>query len=50
MIEINPLATVRENGKERVLVIDSKVSVDENDKFRKNEISDMIDDSAKPAA
>jgi succinyl-CoA synthetase beta subunit len=50
MIEINPLATVRENGKERVLVLDSKVSIDENAKFRQKEIADVIDDSAKPEA
>jgi succinyl-CoA synthetase beta subunit len=48
MIEINPLATVRENGKERVLVLDSKVSIDENAKFRQKEITEKIDDSAKP--
>lgn len=47
MIEINPLATVRENGKERVLVIDSKVSIDENAKFRQKEIDAMIDLSGK---
>jgi succinyl-CoA synthetase beta subunit len=47
MIEINPLATVRENGKDRVLVIDSKVSIDENAKFRQKEISAQIDESTK---
>ena len=47
MLEINPLATVLENGKERVLVIDSKVSLDENAKFRQQELASIIDDSAK---
>ncbi len=47
MVEVNPLATVRENGKERVLVIDSKVSIDENAKFRQQELADSIDISAK---
>lgn len=47
MIEINPLATVRENGTERVLVIDSKISLDENAKFRHKDLSDSIDHSAK---
>jgi succinyl-CoA synthetase beta subunit len=47
MIEVNPLATVTENGVERVLVIDSKVSIDENAKFRQAEIADVIDLSAK---
>ena len=47
MIEINPLATVREGGKERVLVIDSKISIDENAKFRQKEIDEMIDNSNK---
>jgi succinyl-CoA synthetase beta subunit len=47
MIEINPLATVRENGKERVLVIDSKVSLDENASYRHEDIAKTIDNSAK---
>ena len=47
MIEVNPLATVTENGVERVLVIDSKVSIDENAKFRQADIADVIDLSAK---
>jgi succinyl-CoA synthetase beta subunit len=47
MLEINPLATVRENGVNRVLVIDSKVSIDENAKFRQQKLSDMIDISGK---
>jgi succinyl-CoA synthetase beta subunit len=46
MIEVNPLATVRENGKERVLVIDSKVTIDENAKFRQVELAASIDKSA----
>jgi succinyl-CoA synthetase beta subunit len=49
MIEINPLATVRENDKQKVLVIDSKVSIDENAKFRQKIISSMIDTSAMNA-
>ena len=47
MIEINPLATVREGFKDRVLVIDSKISIDENAKFRQKEIDAMIDNSNK---
>jgi succinyl-CoA synthetase beta subunit len=47
MIEVNPLATVKENGVEKVLVIDSKVSIDENAKFRQVELSNIIDNSAK---
>jgi succinyl-CoA synthetase beta subunit len=47
MIEVNPLATVKENNKERVLVIDSKVSIDENAKFRQPEIAKIIDMSGK---
>ena len=47
MIEINPLATVNNNGKLQVMVLDSKVSVDENAKFRQKEISDSIDVSNK---
>jgi succinyl-CoA synthetase beta subunit len=47
MIEINPLATVRINGVEKVQVIDSKISIDENAKFRQKEIDEMIDISNK---
>jgi succinyl-CoA synthetase beta subunit len=47
MIEINPLATVKENGKLRVVVLDSKVSVDENAKYHQKEIGDSIDESNK---
>jgi succinyl-CoA synthetase beta subunit len=47
MIEINPLATVNDNGTLRVLVLDSKVSVDENAKYRQKEIGDSIDESNK---
>lgn len=47
MVEINPLATVKEGDKERVLVIDSKVSIDENAKFRQIELEKMIDTSGK---
>lgn len=47
MIEVNPLATVNENGKLKVMVLDSKVSVDENAKYRQKEISDYIDHSNK---
>lgn len=47
MIEINPLATVMINGKPQVMVLDSKVSVDENAKYRQKEISDSIDHSNK---
>lgn len=48
MIEINPLATIKKNnGELQVMVLDSKVSVDENAKFRQKEISDSIDISNK---
>lgn len=47
MLEINPLATVKENGKEKVQVIDSKVSIDENAKYRQKELEKIIDLSAK---
>lgn len=47
MVEINPLATVKEGDKQRVLVIDSKVSIDENAKFRQEELEKMIDTSGK---
>jgi succinyl-CoA synthetase beta subunit len=43
MIEINPLATVKHNGVENVQVIDSKISIDENAKYRQKEIDHMID-------
>ena len=47
MIEINPLATIRQNGKEKVQVIDSKISIDENARYRQQEIDKMIDSSNK---
>ncbi len=47
MLEINPLATVKEGDHERVLVIDSKVSIDENAYFRQKELALMIDRSNK---
>lgn len=47
MIEVNPLATVKENGVERVLVIDSKITIDENAKFRQLDIEKSIDISEK---
>lgn len=47
MIEVNPLATVKENGVEKVMVIDSKVSIDENAKFRQVELDKIIDNSGK---
>jgi succinyl-CoA synthetase beta subunit len=47
MIEINPLATVGINGKHQVMVLDSKVSIDENAAYRQKEISDSIDNSNK---
>ena len=47
MIEINPLATVKDNGVEKILVIDSKVSLDENAKFRQQDIAKIIDNSAQ---
>jgi len=47
MLEINPLATVKEGDHERVLVIDSKVSIDENANFRQKELAIMIDKSNK---
>lgn len=50
MIEINPLATVNLNGKQQVMVLDSKVSIDENARYRQKEISDSIDLSNKNPA
>jgi succinyl-CoA synthetase beta subunit len=47
MIEINPLATVKQEGVERVMVIDSKVSIDENAGFRQKELAKIIDKSTK---
>lgn len=47
MIEINPLATVNQDGVDKVLVIDSKVSIDENASFRQKEIASQIDKSDK---
>ena len=47
MIEINPLATVIINGKHQVMVLDSKVSIDENAAYRQKEISGSIDNSNK---
>ena len=47
MIEINPLATINDKGSHRVIVLDSKVSVDENAKYRQQEIGDSIDLSNK---
>lgn len=47
MVEINPLATVLNNGKEEVLVIDSKVSIDDNAAFRQKDIEAIIDTSGK---
>jgi succinyl-CoA synthetase beta subunit len=47
MIEINPLATVRVNGKEIVQVIDSKVSIDDNAAFRQKDIEAIVDNSGK---
>ena len=48
MIEVNPLATVREGGKEKVQVIDSKVTIDENAKYRQPEIAKIVDFTGKP--
>ena len=49
MIEINPLATVRnpETKKEEVMVIDSKVTIDDNASFRQKELASIIDNSDK---
>lgn len=47
MLEINPLATVNVNGVLKVMVLDSKVSIDENAKFRQKELSDSVDISNK---
>lgn len=47
MIEINPLATVNQNGLDKVMVIDSKVTIDENASFRQQEIASQIDKSNK---
>jgi succinyl-CoA synthetase beta subunit len=47
MIEINPLATVNNTGKEEVMVIDSKVSIDDNAAFRQKDIESIIDTSGK---
>jgi succinyl-CoA synthetase beta subunit len=44
MIEINPLATVKNTkGEEEVMVIDSKVSIDDNAAFRQKDIEAIID-------
>jgi len=45
MIEINPLATVNNHGVHRVQVLDSKVIIDENAKFRQKELASIIDTS-----
>jgi succinyl-CoA synthetase beta subunit len=46
MIEVNPLATIKNTqGKNEVMVIDSKVSVDDNAAFRQKEIEAMVDNS-----
>lgn len=50
MIEINPLAIVNCNGVHKVMVLDSKVTIDENAKYRQKEISESIDVSNKPPA
>jgi len=47
MVEINPLATILEEGKEVVKVIDSKVSIDDNANFRQKDIEAIVDDSGK---
>jgi succinyl-CoA synthetase beta subunit len=49
MMEINPLATVNINGVHQVMVLDSKVSVDDNAEYRQKEISASIDHSNKNA-
>lgn len=47
MLEINPLATVKEGDRERVMVIDSKFSVDDNAGFRQKEMAELVDKSNK---
>ncbi len=47
MLEINPLATVKQGDHLKVLVIDSKVSIDENANFRQKELANIIDKSNK---
>ena len=47
MLEINPLATVNNTGKDEVMVIDSKVSIDDNANFRQKDIEAIIDTSGK---
>lgn len=47
MIEINPLATVKNGDKEEVMVIDSKVSIDDNAAFRQKDIEAIVDTSGK---
>lgn len=49
MIEINPLATIKnkETNKEEVMVIDSKVSIDDNASFRQKELVSIIDTAGK---
>ncbi len=47
MIEINPLATVDINGVTQVMVLDSKVSIDENAKYRQSELCNSVDQSNK---
>ncbi len=46
MIEINPLATIKNSeGKNEVMVADSKVSIDDNAAFRQKDIEAIIDNS-----
>lgn len=48
MIEVNPLATVlNPKGEEEVMVIDSKVSIDDNAAFRQKDIEAIVDESNK---
>ena len=49
MIEINPLATVDIDGVKKVMVLDSKISIDESSAFRQKEIYKSIDISNKDA-
>jgi len=46
MIEINPLVTIKNSeGKNEVMVADSKVSIDDNAAFRQKDIEVIIDNS-----
>ena len=48
MIEINPLVTIKtKEGKNEVMVADSKVSIDDNAAFRQKDIESIVDTSGQ---